>query len=150
MDNKLGRALTALLLCATLLLGCMPITLAAGEAVLQIGIISDLHYFSKAQAGDYCEAFLGEGVMLGKLFEQTEGILESALAALAVHAKQNGMKYVLIPGDLTRDGELEGHKRVAARLERFEEETGLQVAVTNGNHDVNNDMGVDYSSGMRK
>jgi len=150
MGKKLGRALTAMLLAAALLLGCMPVALAAEEAVLQIGVISDLHYFSKAQAGDYCEAFMrGEGGM-GKLYLQSEGILESALAALAAHAKQNGMKYVLIPGDLTRDGELAGHKALAARLERFERETGMQVCVVGGNHDLNDGNGVDYSTGVRR
>ena len=150
MCKKLGKALTALFLAAAMLLGCMPAAFAAKEAALQIGVISDLHYFSQAQAGDYCEAFLKETEDFGKLFEQSQGILESGLAALAAHAKKNGMKVVLIPGDMTRDGEPEGHRAVAARLERFEKETGLQVAVVGGNHDINNDRGLDYSTGKRK
>ena len=149
MGKKLGQALVSLFLAAAMLLGCAPVVLAA-ETALQIGVISDLHYFSKAQAGGYCEAFLREEGGFGKLYEQSEGILESALAGLAAHAKQNGMKYVLIPGDLTRDGERAGHKALAARLERFEKETGLQVAVVGGNHDLNNDRGVDYSTGKLK
>jgi len=149
MGKQLWRALTAVFLAGAMLLGCAPVTLAAQEATLQIGVISDLHYFSREQAGDYCEAFLRNEVGMGKLFLQSEGIVESALAALAAHAKRNGMKYVLIPGDLTRDGELAGHKALAARLERFEKETGLQVAVVGGNHDINDDRGVDYSTGKR-
>ena len=150
MGKKLGQALTAVILAAALLLGCMPAALAAGETTLQIGVISDIHYFSKEQAGGYNEAFMTGGGGINKLYLQSEGILESALAALAAHAKQNGMKYVLIPGDLTGEGELAGHKALAARLERFERETGLQVAVVGGNHDVNNDHGADYSAGTRK
>ena len=150
MGKKLGQALTAILLAAALLLGCAPVALAAGESTLQIGVISDLHYFSKEQAGGYNEAFMRSEGGFGKLFLQSGGILESALAALAAHAKQNGMKYVLIPGDLTREGELAGHKALAARLERFEKESGIQVAVIGGNHDVNNDNGADYASGARK
>ena len=156
MRKKLGQALMAMLLAAALLLGCAPVALAAPEATaspsetLQIGLISDLHYFSKEQAGGYNEAFMRSEGGFGKLFLQSEGILDSALAALAAHAKQNGMKYVLIPGDLTREGELAGHKALAARLERFEKESGLQVAVIGGNHDINNDNGADYASGVRK
>ena len=150
MGKKLGQALTAIFLAAALLLGCAPMALAAGEATLQIGVISDLHYFSKEQAGGYNEAFMTGDGGINKLYMQSEGIVESALAALAAHAKQNGMKYVLIPGDLTGEGELAGHKELAARLERFEKETGLQVAVVGGNHDINNDRGADYSSGARK
>jgi len=150
MGKKLWKALTAVFLAAALLLGCVPVALAAEEKTLQIGVISDLHYFSKAQAGGYNGAFMRDEGDMGKLFLQSEGILESALAALAAHAKKNGMKYVLIPGDLTKEGELAGHKAVAARLERFEKETGLQVAVVGGNHDLNNGNGVDYSTGERR
>lgn len=149
MRKRLTKALVSVFLAAALFLGCMPMAAAANDA-LQIGVISDTHYFSKAQAGDYCDAFMAEQGGMGKLFLHSEGLLDSALAGLAAHAKQNGMKFVLVAGDLTRDGELDGHKALAARLERFEKETGLQVAVIPGNHDINNSGAMDYSTGVSR
>ena len=127
---------------------------ASAQAVinpLQIGILSDPHLFSAAQAGYYNSAFMkANEVRAGSLWMESEGMLESALAAFAQKAKTTGMQYLLIPGDLTLDGELKGHKALAKRLERFEKETGIRVAVIPGNHDINNTDGFDFSSGKQK
>ena len=63
-------------------------------------------------------------------YRQSSALLDAALNAIAVHAQENGCKYVLLPGDLTKDGEYEGHVEMATRLEQFELETGIQVIVT--------------------
>ena len=136
-----------------LLIGAMMPAAAAQAAIspLQIGVLSDPHLFSSAQAGGYNAAFLkANEARAGSLWMESEGVLESALAAFQAKAKQTGMKYLLIPGDLTLDGELRGHKALARRLERFEKETGIQVAVIPGNHDINNPDGFDFSSGKQK
>lgn len=44
---------------------------------------------------------------------------------------------VLIPGDLTKDGELLSHQMVAEQLKRLKQ-AGIQTLVVPGNHDVNN------------
>ena len=123
MRKQGWKALTALVVAFALVAcaagGAVP-ALAAGTRQLQIGILSDAHV-------------LPEGVS-----DHRGAVMESVLAAFAAHAKQNGLRYVLIPGDLTRDGELSGHRLTAQRLERFEKETGIQVAVVPGNHDINN------------
>lgn len=148
MVRSILKACLAVILAAALLCGLIPVvSVAASAAVLQIGVLSDTHFFGKEQADGYCEAFMQELTGQGKMFLETEALLESALAGLAAHAKQNGMKYVFISGDLTKDGELEGHQAFAKRLERFEKETGLQVAVIPGNHDINNAMAVAYVNG---
>jgi hypothetical protein len=81
---------------------------------------------------------------------QSVALLDAALAALAEHARTNGMKYLLLPGDTTRDGEYVGHQKLAERLERFELETGIQVIVTNGNHDINNGAAATFENGVKE
>jgi len=57
---------------------------------------------------------------------------------------------LLIPGDLSHDGEYESLVRVAALLRQFEKDTGIPVAVVPGNHDVNKGNAADYASGARE
>ncbi len=53
-------------------------------------------------------------------------------------AEDETVEYVLICGDLADNGRtiIEEHETVAAKLKAFEEKTGKQVFVTNGNHDT--------------
>ena len=47
---------------------------------------------------------------------------------------------LLVSGDLTKDGELEGHKEFSARLQQVQKDVpGMKVYVINGNHDVRNE-----------
>ena len=80
----------------------------------------------------------------------TEGLLKSALAALERDAKKTGIQFLLVPGDLTRDGEYDAHMLLAKYLTEFEKKTGVQVAVINGNHDIHNVHARDYSGGKAK
>lgn len=57
---------------------------------------------------------------------------------------------MFLPGDLTLNGELAGHKALAAKLEAFEKESGIQVIVVNGNHDVNNYRGLTFKNGVKE
>lgn len=58
-------------------------------------------------------------------------------------AEDDSIEYVLIPGDLADNGRVvkEEHIAVASKLKAFEEATGKDVFVINGNHDasLNND-----------
>lgn len=53
-------------------------------------------------------------------------------------AEDDSVEYVLIPGDLADNGRrfAEEHYAVAEKLRKFEEETGKDVFVINGNHDA--------------
>ena len=53
---------------------------------------------------------------------------------------------LLIPGDLTYNGELKSHEYVAKQLARIED-TGTQVFVIPGNHDVSSSLAKDFTSG---
>ncbi|MBQ7596714.1 MAG: metallophosphoesterase, partial [Clostridia bacterium] len=72
-----------------------------------------------------------------KEYNESEAIVDSALASVGENAQKEGTKYLLLPGDLTRSSEYEAHVQLAKKLEAFEKEYGIQVIVTNGNHDIN-------------
>jgi len=150
MARKTIKIFLALILSMALLLGLAPVpAMAAAPKALTIAVVADPHFFGRAQADDYSEGFQ-RFYTPGKMFMEAEAILESTLASLAYQAEKTGLRYVIIPGDLTHDGEIAGHKALAARLERFEEETGIQVAVVPGNHDINTHLAIEFVDGKRQ
>lgn len=120
-----------------------------GNAPLQIGVIADTHYYPDSLTGERCEEYLKYIGGATKQYDESQELLDAALFALQKHSLENGLKYVLLPGDLTKDGELEGHRELAQRLLRFEQESGLQVIVTNGNHDVNCFSAISFEGGVK-
>jgi predicted MPP superfamily phosphohydrolase len=52
---------------------------------------------------------------------------------------------LLIPGDLTKDGELANHQVVAALLQELAD-VGIKIFVVPGNHDINNADALDFST----
>lgn len=145
------KKLFCLVLATALILSAMPISVnALKKAPLQVGVIADIHYYPAELTGDYCAAFMEYSLKNTRQEPQSVGLLDAALAAVAEHARSNGMKYLLLPGDTTRDGEYVGHQKLAERLERFERETGIQVIVTNGNHDINNGGAATFENGVKE
>lgn len=141
--RKTSAKVTAFVLALVLLLSAVPagVFSAVGQAQkapLQIAVVADTHFYPQALMGNDRAAFEAYCKMTARQFSQTNALLDAGLGAIALHAQTNGTKYLILPGDLTKDGEYEGHTELAARLELFERETGIQVMVINGNHDLNN------------
>ncbi|MBO4339431.1 MAG: metallophosphoesterase [Clostridia bacterium] len=147
--KKTVKSVIAICLCWVLALSIIPVSAFAKSknAKLSIGIISDPHVYPQSYMGDDISKFVTDYRADTKQFEYSEQLLDVALNTLAAHAKKNGMKYVILPGDITKDSEICAHEVVAERLEKFEKDTGITVLVINGNHDVNNSDAVDYRSG---
>ena len=151
--KKVSIRSLALLLTALLLLPLAPVPAAAAEpAVLRAALISDIHYYPPELAGGHYDV-LFDNTQLGHPIEQTPGTLESALAAIKARAARGEIDYLLIPGDLTTDGERLGHERLAEILEQFEADTlteghPVQVAVVPGNHDIGS--GNTFVNGMKE
>ena len=146
--RKTGKLLVVALLCAALLVTAAPLAAAvptpASPVRLQIAVLSDTHFFSPYQAGYFNEAWHTYVNPSGaRMLRQSSAILDSALAAIAANPN---IGYVLIAGDLTREGEIPGHEIFSARLLQFQEETGIQVAVVPGNHDVNTYRGLYFGN----
>ncbi len=145
--KRISKKILSALVALVMLLSLIPLNANAADEIkaaiipaktLKFAAISDIHYYPEALTNNYCDAFMDSlQTSIGRESYESEGILNSALAALEAHAKENGMEYVIVAGDLTADGEYVGHTEVAKRLEQFENDTGLKVLVINGNHDIN-------------
>lgn len=98
----------------------------------EFAVISDLHYYDKSlgTSGRAFEACLNSD---RKMLTASADLLNLAID----HILKSGVKFVLIPGDLTKDGERLCHQQVAAALSRFTQH-GIKVYVIPGNHDINN------------
>ena len=101
---------------------------------LKIAVLSDTHYLSPdmiQDTADYTDHLNSDR----KMFTESAAILEGMLDTI----KEDQPDVLLISGDLTKDGEKEGHEALAAQLEELKEEVpGLDVYVVPGNHDVRN------------
>jgi len=101
-------------------------------------VISDPHIFdtSLGTSGKAFEAYIADD---RKLVREGPEILESAIASIK-NLKDN---IVLLPGDLTKDGEKSSHELAAGYLAQLKA-AGKKVYVVPGNHDILNGLSVKY------
>ncbi|MCL1952846.1 MAG: metallophosphoesterase [Oscillospiraceae bacterium] len=145
------HAKLALVLLLMLALLPTPLVIAANKPAgktLTVAVLSDIHLFPEAMTGNNSASYQAENGAKPAIY--TEGLLKSALAAVERDVKRKGIQFLLVPGDLTRDGEYEGHTLLAKYLNEFEKKTGVQVAVINGNHDIHNSYARTYADGKSK
>lgn len=117
--------------------------------------ISDMHYYPESLMGknedgtntdvwnEYCR-------LKSKMFNESEAIIRTALDTIGQRAQENGIKYVLVPGDLTKDSEYAAHTGLAAILEEYEAKYGLEFLVINGNHDINTTKACTFENGKEE
>ena len=98
-------------------------------------VISDIHVYDTS-LGSSGSAFQNTMDSDRKLLLNSIDLLDYATKAII----SSGARFVLISGDLTKDGELINHKLFAGKLKRF----GIPVYVIPGNHDINNPGAVKY------
>lgn len=80
-----------------------------------------------------------------KLIKDSPEILEQALEEVAALE----VDFLLICGDLTKDGEASSHRLLAQKLKEYSQR-GLKILLINGNHDVNNHRAKCYRGGRRE
>lgn len=99
---------------------------------MEFMVFSDPHYYSPSlgTSGKAFEDYLDKD---RKLLKESEEILKSTLS-LCTEFKGD---FILVPGDLTKDGCLESHLGIAKKLREIEA-SGKKVYVVPGNHDVSN------------
>ncbi len=104
----------------------------------QFAVISDTHYYdnSLGTTGSAFEACLESD---RKLIKSTAELMDFGVSRIIT---QNP-KFVLVTGDLTKDGELLDHQQMASELAKLRKK-GIKVYVIPGNHDVNNPGAVRY------
>ncbi len=103
---------------------------------VKIAVVSDIHYMdpSLLQNGAASgEAFLNYLMRDPKLLEFSDPIFRRVMDELVVEQPH----LLLIPGDLTKDGERAGHEAMAQLLGSLAS-AGIKVYVVPGNHDINN------------
>ena len=126
----------SVVLCAVLLCGVVQLCSAAkagGQTVtatLPFYTMSDIHLFPDSAQGSRTQTWLDACRLDGKMFNESETIIRTALKTAAARARQAGVKYLLLPGDLTKDAELVSHQTLAKLLEDFEKESGADVDLT--------------------
>ena len=135
--HRLGQVLASLLI-LTAGVGLAHDTYARSPKPVPLAVIADPHLYH-ARLGTSGEAFEAYLAQDPKLLKESEAILDSALAAVAAEKP----RFLIIPGDLTKDGELVNHLLMAQKLARLEAQ-GVKVFVVPGNHDINNPEAVAY------
>jgi hypothetical protein len=116
--------------------GGSPKGAAPGYPSVTFCVLSDTHMYdtSLGTSGAAWDAYMAED---RKLLKESEETLRTALADIkAVHPS-----FVLVTGDLTKDGELQNHRLFARYLADLAAE-GIKSYVLPGNHDINNPASV--------
>ena len=114
----------ALLLAFSLLLAVVPSavirSVAVGNDQLTFGVISDLHYYPESLMGSDVQAFIDASKLNASTSYLADALLDNALYEYEQQAKTRDIKYILIPGDLTKNGEYEGHRALSQKLKDFD------------------------------
>jgi 3',5'-cyclic AMP phosphodiesterase CpdA len=103
-------------------------------------VASDLHYYDPAlgTSGPSFQAYIDSD---RKMLAQSQELLETLIGEIG----RSPAQFVLISGDLTKDGEKPNHERLATFLATIEQ-GGRQVFVVPGNHDIENPDAVRYTA----
>jgi 3',5'-cyclic AMP phosphodiesterase CpdA len=105
---------------------------------VSFAVFSDPHVFAPSLGieGEAFEAYLTQD---RKLLRESTELLEAAVE----NVKNEDADFVLVPGDLTKDGERDSHEVVADYLGVLEA-AGKPVYVIPGNHDILNPHSFEY------
>lgn len=116
-----------------------PVQAQLGIDNIKICVFSDPHYFDTSLLINDGPAFQEYLNFDRKLLKESTAIMESLMDSLIVEQPD----IVLVSGDLTKDGELICHQKMADYFQQLET-AGTQVLVCPGNHDINNPMAVAF------
>lgn len=136
------KKILSVILCAALLICACPIAFAETKTPEKLTLVtlSDLHYFPDSLKGNRGEAYYNYMCGSNASPDDMNAIVDAAFESLKYASENEGLKYVVICGDLTVNGEYAGNVELAEKLKALAEETGLNIFVTNGNHDINNSL----------
>ena len=131
------KKLLSVILCLSLLLGYGVMTATAQEEKLTINVATDLHLDQDSWAAttpnrNELSDTYGHVAKSGHLYSESKAIITAFLEKAA----KDDSKALLIAGDLSDTGLESEQILLAEMLRKFEAETGKQVYVVPGNHDV--------------
>lgn len=140
----------AVILAGAILAACIPVMVSAEETTIHLGLMSDVHFYGDSLKGNNCQAYKDFTVAACKEYAENYSLVNNALDGILRNAENDGADFLLIPGDMTKDGEYEAHVALAEILEEWQERTGIPVFVTNGNHDINNSNACTFVNGKQE
>ena len=105
---------------------------------VSFAVMSDMHFYDTS-LGTTGKAFQDNMNSDRKLLLQSKELLTKAIDDIIA----SNVKFVLVSGDVTKDGERVDHEQVAMQLQRLVDK-GIKVCIVPGNHDVNNPGAVRY------
>lgn len=111
---------------------------------IKLAVFSDPHYYAP-ELGTTGKAFQEYIAQDRKLLAESEAILRSTIGAI----KESEAQIILVPGDLTKDGELICHQNFANYLKELQC-VGKKVYVINGNHDIYNPGAFSYHGAIKR
>ena len=109
-------------------------------AQVQMAVVSDVHVMSPSLLKEDGKAFSDYISQDRKMLRESASLL-NAFTDSILHSS---VKYLLIPGDLTKDGELVSHRYLIDNCLSRLRNAGITILVVPGNHDVNNPHAVEY------
>ena len=118
------------------------------KSELKFAVLSDPHYYPESLTGNGCQAWIDFCNTTSKLYRQSDAIVRTALDTMLI--RNPDLKYVLVPGDLTKDSEYEAHTGLAAIFLEYEEKYGIEFLVIDGNHDINSPRAETFENGIRE
>ena len=113
--------------------GAQTQALGRDESEIKIAVLSDMHYYPVNFVSD-CEDYTTYVGGDPKMLEESGSIADAALQMV----REDNPDILLVSGDLTKDGEIQGHRDLAAKFQKLEDDTDTEIFVINGNHDLYN------------
>jgi len=112
------------------------------SAATRFAVFSDPHYYDSdlGTEGAAFEAYLAQD---RKLIRESEALTQAVVEQIIAANAEKPIDFVIVPGDLTKDGALSSHQEFAGYLQELED-ADIQVYVTPGNHDINNPHALAY------
>ena len=138
------KKIIAVVLSLAMLLGMVAIGANAQEKPdTSFAVASDLHYVCPEETLENTityEPVFWHANRRGELQNEAGFIIDEFLRQCA---EDESCEFVLIPGDIVNDGRVvvQQHIDIVEKFTKFEEETGKQIYVINGNHDCADNEG---------
>lgn len=135
------KKLISVILAISILMSVVVIGASAqDDGTMSIAVASDLHYVEPTEPVEHNidDHIFYYANRRAQMEHESGFIIDEFLRQCA---ENDDCDFVLIPGDLANDGKviLQQHLDVAEKLAKFEKETGKQVYVIDGNHDLGYD-----------
>jgi hypothetical protein len=112
-----------------------------GSQNIKICVISDLHYFDSTLLINDGPAFQNCLINDPKMLKESHAIMVSLFDSLVAEHPD----IVIIPGDMTNNGELICHQGMLNFIQQLQN-INVKVFVTPGNHDINNTYAVSFDN----